>query len=281
MRIAALGDIHSNHIALEACMDWIHTNRIDGIAFLGDYVSGCPYPQKTMHIIRNIPQNYMTWFVRGNREDYMLRHTHRLNKEWSYCSQSGSLLYTYENLSAEDLRFFESMPIGIEIKLDGYEPFSICHGSMQDNNLQFCGDSPETRKAMSQSATRLTVCGHCHIPYEYSISGKTIVNAGSVGNPQDQQLAATLILLTAGEGENWQHELIHISFDIERAVAEFYESGLIDKANVWSRAYIAAMREGSNYNFECVKLVSKMCGERNLPFDCEELWQEAAEQLGI
>lgn len=281
MRIAALGDINSNHIALEACMDWIHTNRIDGIAFLGDYVSGCPYPQKTMHIIRNIPQNYMTWFVRGNREDYMLHHTHRLNKEWSYCSQSGSLLYTYENLSAEDLRFFESMPIGIEIKLDGYEPFSICHGSMQDNNFQFCGDSPETRKAMSQSATRLTVCGHCHIPYEYSISGKTIVNAGSVGNPQDQQLAATLILLTAGEGENWQHELIHVPFDIERAVAEFYESGLIDKANVWSRAYIAAMREGSNYNFECVKLVSKMCGERNLPFDCEELWQEAAEQLGI
>ena len=281
MRIAALGDIHSNHIALEACMDWIYTNRIDGIAFLGDYVSDCPYPQRTMVILRHIPKRYMTWFIRGNREDYMLRHTHRLNEEWSYCSQSGSLLYTYENLSAADLCFFEHMPIGMEIKLDGYEPFSICHGSMQNNNFLFCGNSIETREALSQSATRLTVCGHCHTPYEYSFDGKTIVNAGSVGNPQHKKIDATLVLLTSEKGENWKHELINVPFDIERVVAEFYESGLIEKANVWSRAYIAAIREGRDYNWECVKLVSKMCDERNLPFDREELWQEAAKHFGI
>ena len=54
MRIAAMGDIHSNHIALEACMRWVYQNDIDGIAFLGDYVSDCPYPQKTMQSARRI-----------------------------------------------------------------------------------------------------------------------------------------------------------------------------------------------------------------------------------
>ena len=118
MRIAAMGDIHSNHIALEACMRWVYQNDIDGIAFLGDYVSDCPYPQKTMQILRNIPPAYKTWFVRGNREDYMLEHRRNLTEGWDYNSQSGSLLYTFENLTGGDLRFFEDMPIGMEIKLD-------------------------------------------------------------------------------------------------------------------------------------------------------------------
>ena len=115
MRIAAMGDIHSNHIALEACMRWVYQNDIDGIAFLGDYVSDCPYPQKTMQILRNIPPAYKTWFVRGNREDYMLEHRRNLTEGWEYNSQSGSLLYTFENLTGGDLRFFEDMPAAFDM----------------------------------------------------------------------------------------------------------------------------------------------------------------------
>lgn len=281
MKIAVLGDIHSNHIALEACMDRIAAEHADGIAFLGDYVSDCPYPQKTMRILRNIPDNYMTWFVRGNREDYMLNHMHSLTDGWHYCSQSGSLLYTFENLTGSDLRFFESMPIGMEVKLDRYEPFSICHASMQSNSELFCGDTPETRRVMDEMTTRLLVCGHCHIFYELTVGGKTLVNAGSVGNPLHEGHDATIVMLTAEEGEQWSHELIRVPFDTEAVVGEFERSGLLEKANVWSRAYIAALRTGRNYNIEAVRYVAKESRRRKLPFDDESLWQEAAEKLGI
>lgn len=280
MKIAVLSDIHSNHIALEACMDWIYGHDIDGIAFLGDYVSDCPYPQKTMRILKNIPQEYAAWFVRGNREDYMLDHRRALTEEWSYNSQSGSLLYTYENLTGDDLRFFEGMPIGMEIKLDGYPPFSICHGSMQNNRRLFFGDSPETREVMDEMTTSLLLCGHCHMPYIYTHGSKTIVNVGTVGNPVNGQTSAQFAVVQSDGGE-WTPQAVTVPFDTEAVVAEFHESGLFDKANVWSRAYIAALREGRNYNDECVKLVNRMCEERGLPFDCEELWQEAAEILGI
>lgn len=281
MKIAILGDIHSNHIALEACMERIYAENVDGIAFLGDHISDCPYPQKTMEILYNIPKNYKTWFIRGNREDYMLRHANSLSDEWSYCSQSGSLLYTYENLTGSDLRFFEAMPIGMEIKLDGYEPFSICHGSMQSNSFLFHGDSQKTRDALSESATRLTICGHWHTPYVYSFEGKTIINTGSVGNPLNDRHSATFVLLTADSEGQWQYEHIYVPFDIERAVKEFYQSGLIRKADVWSRAYIAAMCEGVNYNIECVNIVKKLCKESGKDFSDESLWQKAAEILNI
>ena len=281
MKIAVLGDIHSNHIALEACMERIAREHADGIAFLGDYVSDCPYPQKTMRILRNIPDSYMTWFIRGNREDYMLKHMHSLTDGWHFCSQSGSLLYTFENLTGSDLRFFEGMPIGMEVKIERCVPFSICHGSMQSNSRLFYGDSPDTREVIDEMNTRLLVCGHCHRVYELTVGDKTIVNAGSVGNPQHEGLDATMVLLTAEEGEDWSYEVVHVPFDTEAVVAEFKSSGLLDKANVWSRAYIAALRTGRNYNIEVVRYVAKESRRRKLDFDNEALWQEAAEKLGI
>ena len=281
MKIAVLGDIHSNHIALEACLDRIRAERADGIAFLGDYVTDCPYPQKTMKLLKRAAEEYETWFVRGNREDYLLDHTKRLSENWHFCSQSGSLLYTYENLTGSDLRFFESMPIGMEVKPERYEPFEICHASMQNNRRLFVGDCKDTREVIDEMNTRLLVCGHCHKCYELTVGEKTLVNAGSVGNPQHAGVEATMVMLTAEEGENWRYETIYVPFDREAVIEEFKTSGLLEKANVWSRAYIAALRTGRNYNEDVVRYVSKASRKRKLPFDDEGLWQEAAEKLGI
>lgn len=58
MRIAAFGDIHSNHIALKACMDAAERGGVDGVVFLGDYVSDCACPQKTLSLLREIGSSY-------------------------------------------------------------------------------------------------------------------------------------------------------------------------------------------------------------------------------
>ena len=282
MRIAAMGDIHSNHIALEECMKWVYRNNIDGIAFLGDYVSDCPYPQKTMRILRNIPEAYRTWFVRGNREDYMLEHRYKLTEEWKRgSSQSGSLFYTYNELSGGDLRFLEAMPIGMEVKIDGYPPFSICHGSMQDNKRLLYSDSPDLDDLFDEFMTGLLICGHCHQPYIKRRGDKTIINAGSVGDPVYGQEGASIVLIESDGGE-WSCEHISVPYDKEAVVQEFVQSGLLYTADVWSRAYIASLRRGDrNYNYECVKMVKQLAAERDMDFSDEELWQEAAEKLGI
>jgi predicted phosphodiesterase len=52
MKIAIIADIHSNYAALEACLESVRHEKADGIVFLGDYVSDCPYPQKTLASVR-------------------------------------------------------------------------------------------------------------------------------------------------------------------------------------------------------------------------------------
>ena len=71
-KIAVIGDIHSNHIGLERCIGHALERDVDEFLFLGDYISDCAYPQKTMQIIYEMDHNYPCIFIRGNREDYML-----------------------------------------------------------------------------------------------------------------------------------------------------------------------------------------------------------------
>lgn len=70
-KIAVIGDIHSNHIALEKCISHALERKADEFLFLGDYISDCPYPQRTMKVIYEMDRKYNCRFIRGNREDYI------------------------------------------------------------------------------------------------------------------------------------------------------------------------------------------------------------------
>ena len=48
MKIAVMGDIHSNHIAFETCIKHALERNVDEFIFLGDYISDCSYPQLSL-----------------------------------------------------------------------------------------------------------------------------------------------------------------------------------------------------------------------------------------
>jgi predicted phosphodiesterase len=54
MKLALLGDIHSNDLALKVCLEYCSKEGVEGYLFLGDYVSDCPEPQKTDNITESI-----------------------------------------------------------------------------------------------------------------------------------------------------------------------------------------------------------------------------------
>lgn len=58
MKILIMGDIHSNYVAFEKCIEEI--NSVDKIIMLGDYVSDCPYPQRTMEQVWHLKKHFQT-----------------------------------------------------------------------------------------------------------------------------------------------------------------------------------------------------------------------------
>ena len=278
MRLAVLGDIHANHKALEAVLARIYAEEYDGLVFVGDYVTDCPYPRKTVEILRNIPQRYRIWFIRGNREDYIIEYGKNL-RGWEYGSKSGALLYTFEELTAEEIEWFAGMPVSMRIETGGCPAFIACHGSPESNRYLFHAETPEAERVIKEMDCGLRVGVHSHTPYIFRRGNKMIVNGGALGMPQNGQTNAQFAKLEYN-GE-WRAEIVSVEYDIESEVAEFHESGLLRKSGVWGRGIIATLRNGVNYTVNCLYEVQRLAAERGLPVTDEKLWNEAAENIGM
>jgi hypothetical protein len=74
MQIAMMSDIHSNHTALTACLNHALALGADQFLFLGDTVSDCAYPEKTLSLLHELSAQFPCRFIAGNREEYMLHH---------------------------------------------------------------------------------------------------------------------------------------------------------------------------------------------------------------
>lgn len=279
MRIAAFGDIHSNHIALEACLTKLEQIEVDGIVFLGDYVSDCAYPQKTLELMREAAKRYRCWFIRGNREEYMLDHADGKNV-WKNNSQSGSVLYTYENLTQDDIEWFRSLPISMKVEIEDAPPFEICHGGHYRSRLMLLPGREEFDEELALMETNLMLCAHTHETFICEKAGKTIANGGCVGLPSKGQTGASFILLELTEGK-WVPQLIRVDYDVEAVIREFHESGFMDRGHVWARAVTKSLRTGQYYTLQCIELVNQYAKETAISFEEETLWQRAAEVLEL
>ena len=132
MRIAVMADIHSNHIALEACIAEAKQRHAEEFLFLGDYLGELAYPEKTLELLGWIRSQYPCAFIRGNKEEYWINHKNGKHGDWvweSGKSGSGMLAYVYGCLTQEQIEEFERMPISMVMRYYGLPSFTICHGS--------------------------------------------------------------------------------------------------------------------------------------------------------
>lgn len=277
MLLAVFSDIHSNHIALEAAMREADRRGADKWIFLGDYVSDCAYPERTMERIYEARRTRDCVFLKGNREEYLLSHRDH-GSDWKYGTTTGSLLYTYDHLTPDDLRFFESLPITDVIDPNGKCPIRISHGSpwKSRENLR-PGREAQLRVVLGRIAEKVVVSGHSHRPFVFKENGRRYANAGSVGVPVSGVRGAEMLFLRE-YGDTWDFEPVRVPYDAEAVVREIEESGLREKAFVWADAIIKEQREARNYAIELLQRAEMLA--RPEPVTNEHMLR-AARELGI
>lgn len=283
-RIAVIGDIHSNYMGLEKCIEHALKQDPNEFLFLGDYISDCPYPQKTMEIVYAMDKNYKCRFIRGNREDYMLNHRKNLGERWTYSSASGSLLYTYENLTERDFRFFESLDMKGYFEKAGYPPFRYCHGSLVRSNEILEPEGENTIALMKSLDVDLLVSGHVHFQEEKVYDGKKILHPGAVGVSWYFD-GKTQYMMLHGTKAGWEAEFFQLDYNVEKLMKDFETSGLNQKAPAWSKITVHTLRTGTDYNLACLRRASKLCeeaeGSVTWPDIPEKYWQQALQEFGI
>lgn len=284
MKLAVLADIHSNHHALKACISHALEKNADEFLFLGDYVSDCPCPQKTMQIIYEMRKKYRCHFIRGNREDYMLNHRENPGEGWTYCSASGNLLYTYENLKEEDFLFYKSLDIQGMYQKEGYPVFRYCHGSPASSKELLIPENENVVSIMESLDVDLLVSGHTHIQNAAVYGNKRLIHPGSVGIPWYYEGKSQYMILH-GKEDGWEEEFFQIDYNVKDVIKEFEESGLNGKSFYWAKLNIHALSTGEDVTTPCLKLAIKLCkegeGSATWPDIPEKYWKAAAESFGI
>lgn len=284
MKLAVLADIHSNHHALKACISHALEKNADEFLFLGDYVSDCPCPQKTMQIIYDMRKKYRCHFIRGNREEYMLNHRENPDEGWTYCSASGNLLYTYENLKEEDFLFYKSLDIQGMYQKEGYPVFRYCHGSPDSSKELLIPENENVVSIMESLDVDLLVSGHTHIQNAAVYGNKRLIHPGSVGIPWYYEGKSQYMILH-GKEDGWEEEFFQIDYNVKDVIKEFEESGLNGKSFYWAKLNIHALSTGEDVTTPCLKLAIKLCkegeGSATWPDIPEKYWKAAAESFGI
>ena len=276
LTVAALGDIHSNYIAFARCLEAVEAAGAQVILFMGDYLSDCACPQETMALLRACAAKYDCWFVRGNREQYLL--DHRAGRsDWRPGTGGGSLLYTYRRLTYDDLDFLAAMPVTQRVALDGLPAVLCCHGTPEDLRGWMEQTPGRAQAWLDEQHAQLLLCAHTHRPMVMPLKRGTLVNTGSVGlatTPGVIQFA-----LLHGEEGAWRPELVTLRYDVEPVIDTFSRDGFLDEAGLWPILMMRQLREGGEQSVEFVKRAHALwTGEGTPP---EEIWRQVARDEGL
>jgi predicted phosphodiesterase len=295
MRIAALSDIHGNLPALEAVLRDVQRKGVDRVVVAGDFTGG-PQPQETTDLLRTLD----SWMIRGNTEGYCLDyHRGDAPAAWRESKQWAAMRWSYLRLSQEALDFIAALPEQRVAALNGTAPVRVVHGSPGSSTEQLFPDRDpvalqDFREAgllpwgteparlsvtLAQVEEPVLVCGHSHIPWKQEQDGQLVVNAGSVGAPNNGSWHAQYAMLSWRNG-GWQAEHHSLPYDLDRTRAVYRESGYLAGGGAFAQACLLGIERGQNIPGRLVSHVYEVAAEagfedRGVVPDC--IWEQAVE----
>ncbi|HTO89612.1 MAG TPA: metallophosphoesterase family protein [Candidatus Sulfotelmatobacter sp.] len=221
MRIAALYDIHGNPVALDAVLAEVAREAPDLIVVGGDVVAG-PMPVETLDRLEALGDRVQ--FIRGNTErevDAAHRGALDPNRPWAK-----RMRWVAEQLSPERRRGLMEWPLTREYRVDGLGAVLFCHATPRSDEEILTRVSADARfeDALRGISAPVVIGGHTHVQYDRRVSGRRMVNAGSVGMPYEDSPGARWAMLGP------EVRLMRTPYDLERAGERIRSTGYPDAA---------------------------------------------------
>lgn len=183
MKLALLGDIHGNHLALQVVLDAASSAGAECLLVTGDLVGYYYAPLEVLKML----QAWDRHVVRGNHEDMLnsVRTDPELLLQIDRRYGNG-LRVAVDQLDTQQLDELCNLPHPLELEMDGCR-ILLCHGAPWDVDQYVYPDAElELLERCARSDLDLVVMGHTHYPMQYTIGKTLITNPGSVGQPRNR-----------------------------------------------------------------------------------------------
>ncbi|PJI09014.1 MULTISPECIES: metallophosphoesterase family protein [Clostridium] len=278
MKIAVLSDIHGNLTALNAVLKDIKKLGINKFIIAGDHIIDCPNPNEVLEKIKTLD----AYIIKGNREEYLLDYYKGKHDEWNKYKQMGAILYTYNIISEDNMKYIDGLPEQLRISLPQMDDIRVVHGSPYRINEELFPDKHLERleKTLKNLKEQVLICGHTHYAWSKEINNKLIVNPGSVGVPFNENKSAEYAVLT-WSGAKWKVSHHQVKYDLKELQQLFLENKLFEKCQAWSRLTLQSIKEGRNVTIEFIRYAYKLAqngGVSEPKFVPNSIW-DMAEKL--
>ena len=224
MKIAVISDIHANLPALEATLDDIGKRKVDKIICLGDLIGKGPSSKAVIDICRE----NCDLIVQGNW-DYFLYRDYCALRDGEDKDVSERVRWYINDAGSQRIEYLGSLPHSTELHLSG-KLIRLFHAHPLNFNRYYSTSPLEQRlelfdygkNSSINKVSDVAIYADIHGAYMQTVSGKILINVGSVGNPLDITQSSYIIL--EGEENSYDEscfniQFIRVPYDIARAIS--------------------------------------------------------------
>ncbi len=229
MRIAIVSDVHANAEALRAVLDDVDRRSVRATVCLGDIVGYGAEPSEVLDLLFES----CSAIIAGNHD---LAATGRLEDSRFSAFARNAVQYARRLLTPDQREKLSRLPDETE-----FESLLLVHASPIDaKEFPYIRDVDLARESFGARDFRIACYGHTHVPLVFSQMGERVamtmnprvelaregrylINAGSVGQPRDQDPRASYAIVDTDVGVATFHR---VAYDVERASAKIRAAGL-------------------------------------------------------
>jgi len=234
MRIAILSDIHSNHEALTAVLDYCRFNRIHKYICLGDVVGYGADPNPCCELMRSVSSVTLM----GNHDAAV---SGMMDTEYYYPAARNALFWTRNQLSEDNFRWLYSLPYTYQMDNLGF----FHSAPIMPSGFFYVVRSEDAQAHLKvfEKLSEFNFVGHSHLTNQYLLGPrrvkdatgkpvgfqhdkKWIINVGSVGQPRDRDNRACFGIFDTDE-QTFEH--VRIDYDIDATAGKILRAGLDEK----------------------------------------------------
>ena len=228
MKYGIISDIHANLQALEAVLASLSSRGVDAYLSTGDIVGYGADPEACIEKIRSLG----THVVAGNHDWAVAR---RLSLDYFNAYARDAIYWTQARLSRDQVQWLEQLELTAEVG-----DFTMVHGTLSGpENFDYLLTSYDAHLSFKLLETSYCLVGHSHVPITFLLDGtvtftfdqqidlggvqRAIVNAGSVGQPRDEDPRASYGFY---DSETRILSIERVEYDIEQATSRILRAGL-------------------------------------------------------
>jgi len=228
-RIACLGGLYSNYLALACALADARRRGVDAIYCLGDMGAFGPHPDRVFPLldqfgVQCLQGNYDD-SIGNSLDDCQCGYTDPRDNHFAQISYD----YTLAHTSEENRRFLRTLPQQVRLEL-GPLHVLLCHGSPRRVN-EFLWESTTSTHFLDALAGKyaadVIAATHTGIKWHRPLNGgRHFVNVGVLGRPENDGATNVWYTLLDEQGGRLSVEFVPIAYDFQQLAREMTAEGL-------------------------------------------------------